>query len=248
MLAFQILGSSAKPATPDLNRVMTNPGAFSSSHRAIEALKFIGHGALPYLLFAATNSHIATRDNVPQAIAYVARYENAPSAVGVLCRLLNDQDARVAEEAAKALVTLGVEPAVTVPALIKAAQDQRSNGLRWEAVTALGKFGAQVRPAIPVLVKCLNDQNVVVRFRAIQALRTLRLEPGLVVPALTRKSVDKQHPGEQVGAMEALATFGKAAESAVPVILPLLDDSHIELRRAATNALREIAPERLQGR
>jgi HEAT repeat protein len=186
---------------------------------------------------------MASRDRLPEAIAYAAKYENdAPTAVAVLADLLKDRDESVAKEAATALGTIAAEPDIAVPALINAAQNRR-NGVRWEAVPALAKFGVEARPAIPVLIKCLDDHDVVVIYRALWALKTLRLEPEVVVPALTRKSLEKPYSGRQAAALEALATFGKAAEGAVPALLPLLQDSNPAIRQAATNALKEIAPE-----
>jgi HEAT repeat protein len=213
-------------------------------------MKFIGPDALPALLAAATNSQTPWRDRLLMPIAYIAK-QNAESAsvVPTLLDLLKDQDARVAEETAAALAYIGAQPHLAVPALIKAAQERRAT-VRCAALSALADFGSHARPAIPLLIRCLDDDHVDVQMSALRTLGFLRLEPKLVVPALMTCVQDSAKEASahsrQALAVLVLGRYGKAAESAVPLILPLLDDSHLDLRRSATNALKEIAPEKLQ--
>jgi hypothetical protein len=77
--AFQILGSQAAPAIPQLIRAATSGPTFQAS-RAVDCLACIGQEALPALIMVATNSHFAGRD----AVSYLAAFTNSPEAMRIV--------------------------------------------------------------------------------------------------------------------------------------------------------------------
>jgi len=113
------------------------------------------------------------------------------------------------------------------------------------AALALADLGTNAMPAVPVFLKELESRNHFVRERAVDALGNLRLEPEIVVPALTNLLHDTSLAARCL-ALGSLGRFQEAARSAVPVIRTLLQDAEPDVRISATNALAEIAPETFQ--
>jgi HEAT repeats len=78
------------------------------------------------------------------------------SAVPALVKALNDEDWRVARDAAMALGNAAIEPEVVVPALVKSLDyphPDRYGDVRREAINALGNFGEAAQSAVPALTK-----------------------------------------------------------------------------------------------
>jgi hypothetical protein len=78
------------------------------------------------------------------------------TAVPALVKALNDEDSRVACDAATALGNAAVEPEVVVPALVKSLDyphPDRYGDVRREALNALGNFGEAAQSAVPALTK-----------------------------------------------------------------------------------------------
>jgi HEAT repeat protein len=103
-------------------------------------------------------------------------------------------------------------------------------------------MGTNARPAVPALIVCLKDPAA--DRAAFLALGALKLEPELVVPALT----DMAHhpdPAVRLSAIVALSDFGPQARSALPTIRAALLDANSDVRLSATNALPAIATETL---
>jgi hypothetical protein len=62
--------------------------------------------------------------------------------------------------AVSAVMSIGGEPAVVVPALTSALKDPRVS-VRWNALSGLSNFGGRARPAIPEILKMLDDPGMV---------------------------------------------------------------------------------------
>lgn len=58
--------------------------------------------------------------------------------------------------AVSAVMRIGSEPGVVVPALTSALKDPQVN-VRWNALSGLSRFGARARPAVPELLRMLDD-------------------------------------------------------------------------------------------
>src|SRR5262249_17481519 len=110
-VALRTLGPDAKPAIPELNRIMTNPPSSSksgyASARPRASLAFIGEPALPYLLADLTNSW-PNRYELPGTFAFMAAQGvNLKPAIPILIALLKDGDQATSESSARALARIG---------------------------------------------------------------------------------------------------------------------------------------------
>jgi HEAT repeat protein len=170
----------------------------------------------------------------------------AGSAVPELSRIANNANApEAAVYAAYALGCIGSDgfgPLLAVlsdPSLTAASHARAA----WE----LGRrqvVGTNGSRAVPLLIKTLSDPDAFVSINAASALGNLGLEPQIAVPALidtlTRGSV-----AQRKFAAMALEMFGPRAKEAVPALLKMAESPY-GMREAATNALRQIAPEVLK--
>ena len=174
---FDVLGSNAAPALPELSRLAAK-NQWTISQRAVLALEYIGHPAFPDLLNLLTNYVCPTRAQVLQSLAS-PRMElsetDVRNAVPVLVRSLNDRDIAVARQAATSLGTFKAEPDLAVPALLNGLRDPN---LAYPCVSALGLYGPAARSALPSLTKLLNTPDPELQMEVTTALH--RIEPETV--------------------------------------------------------------------
>lgn len=135
------------------------------------------------------------------------------------------------------LVALGQSAKPAVPAMVALLGDA-DPGVRSDTAFALGQMSSVAEAAVPRLIQSLNDPQV--RNNSIVALGRIRSQPELSVPTL---SACLSGRGGKTWALQALANFGPDAKSAVPSILPLLNDANPGLRMEAGRALKAIDPE-----
>lgn len=163
---------------------------------------------------------------------------SAASAVPALHDLMmqDDQTTRVL-----AAMSLG---GVGKPALPVLLEDLKTDNEQvfYRACIALREMRTNAEPAIPILIAALDDSREAVRYSAAMTLGQLHLRPEVVVPALIPQL---QKGKDSLSVLYALGEFGPAAGEAVPLIVPLLDNSNDGVRDRATRALREIAPQAL---
>jgi len=146
--------------------------------------------------------------------------DETASVVPALANLLNDPDAEVRLQAAKALYKIGPHAESAVPALITSLQDSGFGG-RWMVAQALGEIGPAARPAIPALAEVLNDPNPDLRKYAGEALQRLNYEPktfaSILVSQITIKFVTYR-------SVVQLGQLGPDAVAAVPVLIEVLKE------------------------
>jgi hypothetical protein len=163
----------------------------------------------------------------------------AYSSIPELIRLMTNSTGRTAPfHVASALAGMGKS---ALPSLIPILTNSPP-AARHMAFYAVSHMGTNALPAMPILLQCLGDKQENVVAGAIAALGELRLQPDLVVPALTNFLVGSRK-WPRVNAVFALEKFGPPARPAVPHLLALLTDSDPLVRTMSTNALHEIAPE-----
>jgi HEAT repeat protein len=104
-------------------------------------------------------------------------------------------------------------------------------------------LASNAAPAVPLLIQCLHDVDPEVREMAAASLGRIALEPAQVVPALTNCLSVSATPLLRVRATWALGVYREHARAAMPSLLNELTDPDPDVREAATNALRLIAPE-----
>jgi hypothetical protein len=112
-------------------------------------------------------------------------------------------------------------------------------------IEGLEKQGVLVDDLVPALIKNLADRDHDVAKSTAYSLGEMAIEADLVVPALTNclRSTDIYLRG---AALDALRKFGANARSAVPALIPELDDPDPSVRKWATNALMHVAPDYFQ--
>ena len=116
-----------------------------------------------------------------------------------------------------------------VPALLDALED-RDRALRGEAAFALGEIGDPA--AIDGLVKALTDPKIGTEREASTALGKLRNSGATEV--MLRHFREAQNPAERASLLRALAQMG---EPAVDVMIAMLKDDDVEIRRTALQQL-----------
>ncbi len=96
--------------------------------------------------------------------------------------------------------------------------------------------------AMPVLLRCLQSGNPRAIKLAAGGLGRAKMEPATTVPALVRL-LSQPDPGTRLDVIYGLREFGELARPAVPDLLRACQDPSVGIRRAASNALEQIAPE-----
>jgi HEAT repeat protein len=178
-LAFAVLRSSARLAIPDLVRMMNDPKSTNTASLAQCALANIGEDALPYLVASLQDTNAPNRAGAAFYIgAFPPLRTNAGPAIPILIRCLKDKDPFLQCTAAEALGQACLQPTVTVPALMDAAQKSPDRLLRRLSITALGRFGPDARSAAPYLQTALSDPAPAIRYAATNSL--LAIAPDLL--------------------------------------------------------------------
>ena len=126
--AFEVLGTNAVSAVPELIQIYEADVSPSSQRCAAGALGHIGRGAapaLPNLIRRFTHTNSEVRFNAVSAVMYI-----------------------------------GGDPGVVVPALTSALKDSSVN-VRWNALVGLSGLGTRARPAVPEILKMVDDPGMV---------------------------------------------------------------------------------------
>ncbi len=174
--AFKTLGSTAKPAIPELMKLL-NDGLLpdSAAHSLIQIDPQIASVAL---VKALTNKDHHVSCAAANNLYSVAT--NAEMAVPVLLQTLNDRSPdtngsrNLRAFSANALGAIGKAPEKTVPALIKCLEQDENPYSRTAAARALAKFGTNAHPALPALRQAsTNDPVVRIRPAMIQAIQAI---------------------------------------------------------------------------
>jgi len=271
--AFQALGATARPAIPELVRLLDqNPGYVPA------ALAGIGVDAVPALVNALTHTNRHVRANAGGALANAVSRGGIPRAVPVAAiplwlEQLKDNDANLRYYAAWGLGTLREHPELCIPALMRSLDDpvasvqtasakslQDFGPLAVEAVPKLTNLFTSPDPnvryivagalgaigdssAVPILASGVRDPSDVVRIWTVGALGSIGRESQISVPALIAALKD---PNDMVRlkAAESLRPFGKDAAGAVEALREMAEnDPDKRARNMAAQSLRFISPD-----
>jgi len=140
---------------------------------------------------------------------------------------LQSPDEGVRFGAARGLWLKGPKAKEAIPDLINALEDQTAK-VRGYAARALAKMGPDAKGAVPVLTELLGDQ-------AEYSIATWVDTGGFGRPAKRQMYV-------RANAAEALGSIGPDAQTAIPTLLELLQDSQADVRKAAADALGNLGP------
>ncbi len=173
-----------------------------------------------------------------------------------LVKILNEANAFVSyeDESQRNALKMNVVGVLTeigdvnaVPALIKSLQGY--DDLKKASISCLGVFGPRAAAAVPALGKLIEGNGT--PSEVYDLLRALIKIGPASVPELIRLIENRPWPGEYgEGKMNypgmgkdlvvALGMIGAKAKSAVPILIPLLENEHDEIRQATVQALGEI--------
>jgi HEAT repeat protein len=156
-----------------------------------------------------------------------------------------DKADKVREAAAAALGKAGGESRPAVQALAAALKDKHA-GTTAAAAESLASMGESARAAAPALVETLKDQNADRFARGFAAIALVRIggpETGLAAPALTATLADAKAPvGVRETSARLLGQLDSDAVASVPTLARALEDSAVEIRRAAAGSLAQLGP------
>jgi HEAT repeat protein len=171
----------------------------------------------------------------------------ASSAVPELARRINSTNSpAVVTCAIYALGSMG-EPAVPVLVAHMANTNalNRAEAVRW--LVWRPELATNDISIVPVLLACLDEPNPTLRKNAALALARIaelsRPSPELVIPVLTDHLRKIETMDVHSFLLLALAAYGEQARTAVPVLLSMTTNRNEWVRREATDALRNVAPD-----
>lgn len=180
MLAFESLHCEDPTALELLSQLATGPKAWSTNDatrevalRATQALGWLGHGALPSLLFVATNQQPKRFNRFCALDALGEMGTNALSAIPAIIPLLSDPDELLRWQTARTLGRLRLRCDIVVPALVARLESYDPSLVDAAAAEALGEFGAEASCAIPALTNALTNPDPEMRRVARSALQRI---------------------------------------------------------------------------
>jgi HEAT repeat protein len=253
--AFRVLGPTAKPAVPQLAKLLDDddPEIRCVAAACLGNLGPASQGAVPalvaYLSHGLKTKTAGQWDAHGRYFAAYALCQMGPAARPAIPQLIalttftNDSDWQARACAQATLIKLRGE---SLAPLAEALKDT-SNPASWcleKGGNALLYLGTNAEPLIPVLLGVLQQTNPDIQERAIEVLGKIHAHPEACIPAITPfLQSTNNHMREK--SIDALRAFGAAARQRVVLseIVRLLNDTDGFVRTRATNALRKIDPE-----
>lgn len=157
---FEILGTNAAPAVPELARILNESNSTRSAGLAIGALRRIGKEGLPPLRAALENPVFPYRQGVAASIgSSVYLGTNLTEFVPLLVRCLSDTDERLVQTAIEAIGQLRLSPEISVPALTNYFEQSSNRYSRLVAIGSISSFGTSGRAAVPTLIRARKDRS-----------------------------------------------------------------------------------------
>lgn len=155
-----------------------------------------------------------------------------------LAKVLNENkdDIDMCEPAIHSLGKIGMQPEISVPALVTALNTE-DHRLRNSAAYALSNFGEAGKPAIPILLKALDDDSLA-RAAAV-ALGSIGQPVAEAIPRLIKMLDDKK---SRSAALAGLTRFGSLAKAAIPKLKALESETSGYQNRQIKMTLQAIEP------
>jgi hypothetical protein len=134
--------------------------AFSLHEEAEYAFEVLGTNAVSAVpeLIKLYEEDVLPSSSAARALGHIGR--GAKPALPNLIRRFTHTNSNVRFCAVSAVMYIGGEPSVVVPALTSALQDP-SVDVRWNALVGLSGFGTRARPAVPEILKMVDDPGMV---------------------------------------------------------------------------------------
>lgn len=231
-IALAALGPKALPALPQLEK-MLNDG---QTLRPVSlSIAYMGEDGVKALTNALSNPNPVVRRECLEALSNVQT--SGKVAIPGLISSLRDQDPTIQGRAALALAVIRDEPSRAIPALTEVLA--KTNSARHEAVMALGQYGPMATSAVPQLLECLLLNESSTRSSARNALKRIGAETNAIIAAVTN-ALASANIDLRLFAINTLASLGRAASNAAPILVNCWNDSTPIIHYAASNALAAI--------
>jgi outer membrane protein assembly factor BamB len=208
--------------------------------RAIESIAQIGPDAIGLLTEMLGDRRVSVRRAAIDILVDLA--PETESIQPALCRALNDEDAVVARDAARAIGALGERAAPSTPSLADALShaDPHVRLYAAEALASIGPVAAQVTPR---LIAVLDDPSPGVRWAACEALAGIGPAAVGAVPRLI-ESLRDESLYVRICAAGALGGIGPKASAAIDALKDAVANDP-DVQAEARWALGRISGERL---
>jgi HEAT repeat protein len=195
--------------------------------------------SVPELLEALKTEDYRARISVAYAIGQ--RGPAAKAAIPALRENLACRAAWILATTAEALRAVGDEPGPSVQALTETIW-RTHEFTRVVVCMTLGRFGPAARPAEGALVEALktakDDEE---KWALISALRDIGPTMPETLPLLL-EALGSKTPKVYIAAAGAVGKFGPAAQAALPLLIPMADNSEAFGRQTVEQALKQIGP------
>ena len=224
LVGFVILGPEAKPAIPDLIKIIGR-----DSNWPAMALSYVGPDVVPPLIELLQTNRTADsggnrrrgvfprRDREYAIMTLNMLGTNAEAALPVLMQCYGDEAKRSRADVASALARIGLnQPEVIVPALIYLLANSNGFG-QLEAAEALGSLGNKAESAIPALLLAGQSKDAQLQIAAAVAIKKIEPRtPDALAPLILNLRHREDYVREQaVRGLEKLGTNGTDAKSAL---------------------------------
>lgn len=230
--AFKRIGEGAVPTLTDLLKARDK----DLRCRVLVILMDMGNEAkssIPAVMKCLEDSDPEVRLRAAGTLSHLGR--DALRSLPALLQLLQDPSTEVRLEAAHTILYLNSPSDKALAVLLEGMRD-RKRDVRLRAIAAFQGLGlAEKRVVLAVLAAAKDDENELVRKRALGCLADLDPPPAVVVPVLNTWLTDAS---EEVRAMAA-EQLGEVKDSnlAVPLLLRALQDASAQVRIPAAKAL-----------
>lgn len=177
---FAALGPMAKPAIPDLIKLLGNEDS-GVANSAANGLEDIGPDAIPALIDALTNQNQSSRFFAASSLGHMTDTTGnlktaIRPAIPALMERLNDKDPFVEGQAAWSLGRIQQDATTVIPALIEALKrgtnfsHQEFESLSFGVLEGISDFHTNAQPAIPFLVECIGKGGPITAAAALDTL------------------------------------------------------------------------------
>ncbi len=179
--------------------------------------------------------------------AFIALGPEAAGAIPGLENLSRSTNDLIAMEAFQNLLHLGANGAASMVAALDDTNDQR----RWNALKSVTYVNAAERTnlynagALPALARAVQSNKRRLVTPAMYGIARMAQDPDASVAAILpgMQNSDARVRNEAIGLLSRY--FNTQARAAVPAVLKACDDPDLQVRKSATNFLRDVVPETL---
>jgi HEAT repeat protein len=239
------LGPAAKPAVPEIVKMMVDPGG---APRELPELMLLKMGPV-----AAAGLQDAIKSPDPKiqvaSAGILADLYPCEEATGrALSDAMHDQNEAVRQAAATALARCAPTPSAMSPVLAAAVQDANLV-VRDAAVEALAVRGFDVKdaPNVAALVAILSEDDNVHRLRAAAVLGRIGPPASDAIPALTRMAGNRQSHVRR-GAAQALVKIDPQGKRLGPALLAAVQSGDTDAVRVLGGCVRAPLEPKLSAR